>query len=551
MSFALADDFVSGRWIPQRVQGVEFTFGADLAVDEDEIQSALRTVLGEFCGYMAMPQPEIFVRMDRALEEDAYRISIAGKLRLCGSASTPWLDWWVQHPVAGAGGRLGGGQDRDYLDQVQRAFEEVLWDDPGLVAQSAGAAESIKERFLAAGAVDADRWAKRLAQVARRRIPLPSGEKLQQCLKADSGQDETATLERLATGLLPNQIEIRLGPEIEKQVRESWHAGNADTGGPLDSVRARLLYQYGVAFPEFKLRSGTDFGPRDYQIVINGLPRTYSFVPGQMVCINMSDESYDSEDRWVNPLSGEYCGWVAPRQAGEGGLSAADFLLRHLEACLREAASDFVDLSWTERQMENLRYTHPHLLDAMPYSREFLASVLHELAAGRVPICDLPRLIKRLVELETPGDIRIIDADGVAPETGPASVAVAEALRPLMWNVRSSRNTQRWTLGALSLDPKDLIPAMRTALRSGGELASNHSLAAGFLRSLGATLPRFWDMSPPALLVPADIRRHIQRLISAQFPAVEVVCPEDLSTNTSIQRLGTVSLEPPSDGVAE
>ena len=530
-----------------------------------EIVKALDQVVSVCCKSLRLHTPQLLVTPDPALPEGEYEVAVAGVTRFSGSLSSSFLDWWGEHPTAGRRGRSGltGAPEGDSTywaptDQIARAVEEVLWDDPGLLLAAPGvlAEAPASSELPAHQGISAD-WPPVARELARRRIPLPDHASREPApIDLAGAASRVNGIEELASRLHPSTIRIRLGVEFDEEVSYK------DKDSPvsvhlLPKMTSDLFYELGIAYPEVKFERAEDLAPWAYQILISSLPRgTGTIPPGKVLVDIPPDAGTQSTEPWIHPVDGHLCSWI-PRDLAEGLGSSTwnptEFLLLHMAACLKEAAPEFADLSWTEQQLNRLAEIFPDLTAAArsAYGDARLAVVLRRLVAEGFSIRDLFRVLERLLEFnELTNSALVLDT----PETPQEEdwsiedpVALTEYVRGGMKDYVSYTQTQGAnTLRVFLLDPGHLEPSLRDAVRGADPYEPVYGFreAGAFLRALRTELTGFQSLKlpAPALLTTSALRPHVRRLIAAQFPKVAVVSYQELAYTLNILPLSRISI---------
>ncbi|MGI8801517.1 MAG: proprotein convertase P-domain-containing protein [Solirubrobacteraceae bacterium] len=296
------------------------------------------------------------------------------------------------------------------------------------------------------------------------------------------------------------QEKLRLGALIAREV--GLHFGHATEFTPAEDL--------------------TDDG---FRIVINGLVRAAGELPpGRYGPVAVGSDP-GSADLWVGPLSRSTYRRL-PDDA-PGGFDAPDRLMRHARAAVREAAAEFADADWAAAVLDRLGHTYPITVAAVRSAagEGLLASVLRELVTQGIAVTD-PRLMELVRELvRSPELARECEALASAhpAHIGRTAGAMAEWLRR-----RLGRTETPLGVPLVELGP-EIERAVREAVGGCGDRVPVYALA-----NAAVVLSRLEEAriglgaAEIAVVTAASIRRHVHRLISAQFPTAQVIAREEL-----------------------
>ncbi|MCA1689707.1 MAG: FHIPEP family type III secretion protein, partial [Actinobacteria bacterium] len=301
-------------------------------------------------------------------------------------------------------------------------------------------------------------------------------------------------------------------------------------GGRLELERERLsthlARELGLRFGHsIHFDTSAELGEREFRIVVNGLVRaTGDLGPGRYG--QRGEGSGETEGEvWVGPLSG-----LAHRRLGEaleGGFDAPERLVRHIRAAVREAAAEFADADWASAFLDRLAHIYPVTVPAVRTAAgdDLLGALLRELVTQGVGVADprLMELIRKLVRSdELAADCRALAA---APEghIGRTAGAMAEWLRE-----RLRREEPDPGVPVLELGPA-AEAAVRAAVGSQAGRVPVYALAeaGGILGRLEGARVRL-GAAEVAVVTDAPLRRHVHRLIAAQFPTAGVIARHEL-----------------------
>ncbi len=322
----------------------------------------------------------------------------------------------------------------------------------------------------------------------------------------------------LERDLRNRRIEVDCGAAL-------WAALEDQTpGGRLQRERVRLgthlARELGLRFGHsIRFAAAADLGEDDFRIQINGLVRSSGTLrPGHYG----RAAAAVAGEVWIGPLSG--AAHHRHPDGVAGGFDAPDRLMRHVRACVREAAAEFADADWARAILDRLAHAYPVTVPAVRTAAgdDLLAAVLRELVTQGIGVADphLMELIRDLVQ--SPDRAAECEALAAAPpgHLGRTAGAMAEWLRERLDRPGLDPDGPRLELG-----PR-LEAALRAAVTSCPGRVPVYAFAqAGTVLAALEAARRDADAAegPITLIAAAPLRRHVHRLIAAQFPTATVV----------------------------
>jgi type III secretion protein V len=208
----------------------------------------------------------------------------------------------------------------------------------------------------------------------------------------------------------------------------------------------------------------------------------------------------------------------------------ADAIAHAVEPLLRARAADFIGLGETQDLLDELDRVAPATVRNVvpkPISLVTLADVLRRLVDEQVSIRDLRAVLEALASSSKHDPADLVET------------VRAKLRRPM---------TYALTRGARELDAWLLEPTVEETIRRGvirSDSGSILSLAPAAARDIkGAFSEAISHREPGAMRVvvaPADIRRHVRKLLEADFPEVRVVCAAELLPEIVIRPIARIS----------
>lgn len=572
VAWEIAHFFTADRW---RADGrpappIEIRLApADVQSLADDVQHLAGAIVEACCRCLAIPEAPAVVVTTAELADGEYEVALAGSVRVAGSLTTSWHSWWRDHPVPGPRGRTGTvpgplSVDEDIAPaaKVGRAVEEAVWDDPGPLL-SATSASAVIDQFASDAPVwgEIEEYTAILRALAGRRVPLLDVDRLAEGMRELESANEIRRVEVLSCRCRPYEITVRAGRELLEELRpdEEESLLQADL---LPFLHEGLYTELGVGFPNIAIHEARDLSGRQYELAINGLPRAGGEIPHGRVLVDAEPSALGeaSVATFVNPANGAVTCWVDEARAGEWGSQpitwdAPQFLVLHLAGCMREAASEFADLAWTQQLFERLDFPEGRsdLIAAIDrlWSREVVSAVFSRLVREGVTIRDLAFLLERMVELgvATQGSARSNGRVGSAPMEASGVAPVVEHVRREMKDRLSHWATQSWEwndgndaglrpvarqMAVVMLVDEDEPRVTQTGDGDGVEPAATGPL----LRQLRHVLESWERRTPPVVLTSRAARPHVRRAVAAQFPRVKVLAREELTADVRLERVG-------------
>jgi type III secretory pathway component EscV len=290
-----------------------------------------------------------------------------------------------------------------------------------------------------------------------------------------------------------------------------------------------------IRYPVAQLERDDQLASHEYRIVINGLPRGGGLCEVDSVAVATAQAD---EATFVGPFSGSPMKWTLSGHVPPhiDIWRPQELLGAHVAACIQEASWEFTDLDWTKRHLRRL--TNPDLEAAArsEFGIECVAAVLGRLTAERFSLRQLPEILERMLWWD----------EGTAldkPISPSDPVWLAEAVRRRMREYLTFRllgySWMGGTVEAVVIDPT-VEERFRATGGNGALSAYDLPDPGAFLRVLRTETERV-ERRDIALLVAADLRPQVHRLIAAQFPRITVMAPEELAENVGVNEIGRIS----------
>ncbi len=321
-------------------------------------------------------------------------------------------------------------------------------------------------------------------------------------------------------------------------------ADTAQGGDLLDRVvmiRRQCALELGLIVPVVRLRDNIQLKPNEYIIKIKGNEVARGEVmPEYLLAMNPDDVKDDIEGiPTKEPAFGMPAKWITKKMRDKAelmGITVVDVpsvISTHLTEVVKRYGYELLGRQETQAIIENLRDTHPSLIDEVVpklISVGELQKVLANLLKEGVPIRDM------VTVLETCGDYALLTKDTdiltkhvpqnlkrtISRKYFPEGRAAVLTLSPELQQIISENIYQSENGSCLSLEP-DLI---RTIIGNVSE-ELNRLLLQGI---------------QPAILTSPTVREYFKKIVEQTFPELVVLNFNELDQSLQIQSVGVVSV---------
>lgn len=360
------------------------------------------------------------------------------------------------------------------------------------------------------------------------RIPLGSTTAVAGALS--SGLSPEDATEHLIAQLRPDTLDIRADPAVLRHVTT---AMDHDERDHVLRLRDSLFTELGVILPDLRFLTDPTLLPQTIRIGVNALASPPMQVPEEgMVAVNASADRLSrlgiSGQDTLLPVRAPAA--IVPaseqdhlRALGFTTWDAPDWLMLAVAAAVRERAECFVDEKSVQALLDSFQTVFPVARAQAQIPLTDLAPALRSVAWSKVPIRNMRPILEAVVlrnTVSSPGeDLTETIRRAAAPETT-ESVAAEGASLPVI------------------LLPHGLEEQLsRSAGTWNPSLPVNDDLADKLVCALHAELDSWPTASSyPVVLVSAQARAAVARVIGPVFPEIRVLSSSDL--------LPTISLRP-------
>ncbi|MDH5671112.1 MAG: flagellar biosynthesis protein FlhA [Myxococcales bacterium] len=285
-------------------------------------------------------------------------------------------------------------------------------------------------------------------------------------------------------------------------------SGDTDSEGPPPELSLLLSPELAAAMPAGELQRKLQL-ERDQVRILRGL----SLPPLHLeVDPRLQGRRYRLELASVTRSQGEL-------PALDAAATAATLAGALREQCLRHGA-ELLGLQATQELLDALARQHPALVRHTvphPIPLERLSQILRALLAEGVSVRPLRQILEALLESQ--------------PEGAEVGALIERVRRRLLRQICANHVRE----GVLSVHPIDpmIEEALRDASAAGGAFALSPDLADEIVDSVAR---RFGDARGGVLVVQADVRPLLRRLLADQLPQVPVLAYPEIAPELEIER---------------
>jgi len=307
-------------------------------------------------------------------------------------------------------------------------------------------------------------------------------------------------------------------------------------------MRKQLAFELGMMVPAVRIRDNIQLLSNEYVIRLRGARVAGgALMPRQLLALDTSGTATPIEGTaTTDPSFGLPAVWIAPDQRGQAEAAGYNVvepqtvLSTHLMETIRDHASELLSRQNTREMLDELKGTHPALVeDVVPnkLSLGVVHRVLQRLLREGLPIRDLVSILEALSDAaEQTKDPEVLTEHVRRSlstvivqmlgggETPIRAITVGPRLEVGLMQLFSPRGRE----GQRTLDPEELTSALH----------SLHRIAESSRR----------DGQLPPLVTPPGLRVGIRRLVEPILPRLPVISLGELPAQTPIQNISTWEL---------
>jgi flagellar biosynthesis protein FlhA len=348
-----------------------------------------------------------------------------------------------------------------------------------------------------------------------------------------------ASPEQVESLLTLDRLELEVGYGLIPFVDEE------QKGDLLDRIRAmrrQFATELGIIIPALRVRDNLQLKPGEYRILIKG----NEVARGEMMLGYVMALSPGEVKRTLDgiptkePVFSLPALWVQEKRKDEAqfaGYTVVDIstiMATHLSEVIRSHADELLGRQDVQKLLDRLAQQSPKAIEELtPHllSLGVIQKVLQNLLRERVSVRDLLTIVETLADFAT--------------LTKDPDVLTEYVRQRLARSIVKQYETPEGILPLITLDQK-MEDSLREKIQKaeyGSNLMIEPSLAQKILTSIHQTLDRVTHLNvQPVILCSPVLRRHLKRLLERFLPQIAVLSHSELTPQTKIQSLGTVTM---------
>jgi flagellar biosynthesis protein FlhA len=357
-------------------------------------------------------------------------------------------------------------------------------------------------------------------------VQRPADEKTPEAQAVDYLRLDTLELE-IGYGLIP-LVDVQQGGDLLSRVA---------------MIRKQLAQDIGIVVPPIRIRDNVQLKPNKYEVKVKGVTvATYDLMIDHLLAINPGNLEEDLEGfRTKDPAFGLSAIWIisnlkeVAEMKGYTVVEPAAVIATHIAEVIKNHASEILTRQDVQNLVDGIKKDSPAAVTGVIpeiASLGVLHKVLQNLLSERAPIRDMQTI------LET-----IADYGENAKDPDVLSEFCRFSLRRTISNVLVNSEGR---LNVLTLDPQlekllsDSVQAQRTGFalilppEISDKLIQKVTVESQRLASIGET---------PILLVPANVRLALRRLVASVKPSVWVLSYNEIVPEVEVYSVAMIGLE--------
>jgi flagellar biosynthesis protein FlhA len=344
----------------------------------------------------------------------------------------------------------------------------------------------------------------------------------------------------VAESLLPlDRLELEVGYGLIPLVDEEQHG---DLLSRIRSIRRQFASDLGIIIPPLRIRDNLQLRPGEYRVLIKGNEVARSeMMMGYLMALNPGEVKKTIEGiPTKEPVFGLPALWVPEKRKEEAHFSGytvvdiSTIMATHLTEILKGHAEELLGRQDVQKLLDKLAQNYPKAVEELTPANLTLGvvqRVLQNLLRERVSIRDLLTIVETLADY--------------GPVTKDPDVLTEYVRQKLSRSIVKQFETPEGTLPVIALEPRieDLLREKLVRGEQGSYLALEPGVAQKILTGIHQTLDRVTHLNyQPVILCSPGVRRHLKKLLDRFLPQVAVLSHSELTSQTKIQSLGTVSV---------
>jgi len=326
---------------------------------------------------------------------------------------------------------------------------------------------------------------------------------------------------------------------------------DAEQGGDLLSrvgmIRKQLAQDLGVVVPPIRIRDNVQLKPNEYDLKVKGISVAgYELMVDHLLAINPGGIDSDLEGfTTTDPAFGLEAKWIISNlkelaeMKGFTVVEPSAVIATHLAEVVKDNAAEILTRQDVQNLIDSLKKAAPAAVDGVIpdiVSLGTLHKILQNILSERVPIRDMQSILEAVADYgEATKDPDVLSEY--------ARLSIRRAITNMFVNSEGKINV-------LTLDPKlekilvDSVQAQKSGIsfilppEMADAVIQRATVEAGKLASVGET---------PVVLVPANIRLALRRLLASVKPQVSVLSYNEIVPEVEVYSVAVIGFDQDAD----
>lgn len=321
----------------------------------------------------------------------------------------------------------------------------------------------------------------------------------------------------------------------------------AQEGDLLERIRAirrQFAMDIGMIVPPLHVRDNLQLRPDEYVLLLKGVETARGeLMMGHLLAMDSGMAKRRIEGiPTLEPAFQLPALWVTKEKKDEAQLAGytvvdpSTVVATHITEVLRSHAAELLGRQDTQKLLDNLAKSHPKVVEELVPGLLPLGAVqkvLQNLLRERVSLRDLLTICETLADYSPMGK----DPD----------ILTEYVRQKLARSIVGAHTNEQGTLSVLTLSTQieDMVRESIQKSEQGAFLSLEPNLAQRILASTQELVEKISaDGHQPIIICSPIIRRHFRRLLERFMPQVMVLSHNELATQTKLQSLGTIEVNP-------
>ncbi len=356
--------------------------------------------------------------------------------------------------------------------------------------------------------------------------------KLQEVPKITPEEEE----KQLESILQPDVLGLEVGYLLIPYVDETQ---GGEVVRRIKGLRRTLADELGIILPPVHIRDNLMLRPNEYSIILKGVEVVRGEVhPGKYLVIGTEKvdiEGTPSRD----PVFGVETVWIDESKKSEAvakGYTVVDVesvIITHLSEIIRRNAYEILTRQDTQKLLDIAKKNYPKLVEDVLNSAS--VSVIHRV---------LQNLLREGIPIKD--TITILEAIGDYAQTIKDPDQLTEYVRQSLWRLITKMFSFNGEVICMTLDPSGEEKILEGIEEKNGviRLKFPPQLVQSLINSISEIVPKFAKYKAnPVIVVSAQIRRYVKKLIENYFPMIQVLSYQEIDPKAKIKVLGIVKIQ--------